>query len=90
MEKVYTDKEVLGDALCAVKAATNLYNMSANECAHDDLRCTIMDILEKEHQIQVDVFDTMHAKGFYPTPSAEATKIQEAKGKFAESFVSAV
>ncbi len=83
MEKnLYTEKEILSDALNAEKSATNLYNMSANECAHEGLRSSMMSLLEKEHKIQVDVFNQMHTKGFYPTPDAEEKKVQEAKQKF--------
>lgn len=82
MESIYTEKEILGDALNTEKNSTNLYNMSANECVHDGLRNTVMDLLKKEHEIQVDVFNKMHSMGFYPTPAAEDKKIQEAKQKF--------
>lgn len=82
MEKIYTEKEVLTDALNTEKNATNLYNMGANECVHDGLRSTMMSILQKEHEIQVDVFNHMHERGYYPTPDAEAKKVQEAKQKF--------
>lgn len=78
----YTDKEVLGDGLDAQKAATALFNRMANECVHDDLRDTLLDILEEEHEMQVDVFNIMHAKGFYPTPPAEQKKIDEVKSQF--------
>lgn len=82
-QNIYTDKEVLQDALCTQKASTSLYNLGANECVNKSLRDTMMDLLNKEHAIQFDVFNTMHAKGFYPTPDAEATKIQQAKQKYA-------
>ena len=38
-EQIYTDKEILADALTAEKAATNNYNAFANECVHDSVRC---------------------------------------------------
>lgn len=83
MESIYTEKEILGDALATEKNSTNLYNMSVNECVHDNLRNTVMDLLKKEHEIQVDVFNQMHAMGYYPTPAADTKKVQEAKTKFA-------
>lgn len=82
MNDIYTEKEVLSDALNTQKNSTNLYNMSVNECVHDNLRSTMMDLLQKEHEIQVDVFNQMHTMGLYPTPAAEGKKIQEAKTKF--------
>ena len=55
MEEIYTEKEILGDALNTEKNATALYNLSANECVHENLRSTMMDLLQKEHEIQTDV-----------------------------------
>ena len=74
MNEVYTEKEILGDALNSEKNATTLYNLGANECVHDNLRETMLDLLAKEHDIQVDVFNQMHTMGYYPTPAAEAKK----------------
>lgn len=84
MTQLYTDKEVLGDGLDAQKGATNLFNTMANECVHDDLRNTLLDILEEEHSMQVDVFNMMHQRGLYPTPPAEQQKVEDAKQKFAK------
>ena len=86
MNEVYTEKEILGDALNSEKNATTLYNLGANECVHDNLRETMLDLLAKEHDIQVDVFNQMHTMGYYPTPAAEAKKVQEAKTKFECGF----
>lgn len=82
MTGVYTEKEVLGDALATQKTATANFNMSANECAHEEIRQTMMKILNEEHSIQQDVFNMMHAKGYYPTPAAEQQKVQETKQQF--------
>lgn len=84
MQEIYTDKEILTDALSAEKAATGNYNTFANECVHDNVRNAILHCLEQEHSIQVDVFNMMHARGFYPTPAAEQQKIDDAKQKFAQ------
>ena len=45
MEQLYTDKEVLQDALTAEKTATNNYNTYANECVHDTVREAILNCL---------------------------------------------
>lgn len=81
MNEVYTEKEILGDALNSEKNATTLYNLGANECVHDNLRETMLDLLAKEHDIQVDVFNQMHTMGYYPTPAAEAKKSARSKNK---------
>lgn len=83
--QIYTDKEILADGLAAQKSATNLFNMSANECAHEDVRKTCMNILEEEHKLQVEVFEMMHQRGFYQTPLAEEKKVDNVKQKFAKS-----
>ncbi|WP_230397440.1 spore coat protein [Novisyntrophococcus fermenticellae] len=83
-QKVYSEKEILTDALTAEKATTNNYNTFANECVHEDVRQEILHCLEQEHAIQQDVFCMMHDKGYYPTPAAQEQKVQEAKQKFSQ------
>ena len=82
MAVIYTEKEILGDALSTQKATTVLFNQLSNECVHEDLRETLLDILEEEHEIQQDVFCMMHKKGLYPTPAAEESKVQQLKQQY--------
>lgn len=84
MSGIYTKKEILGDALSAQKSTTALLNTSANECVHEDVRQTVMNILNEEHDIQKDIFDMMHAQGLYPTPAAEMKKVQEVKQQYSQ------
>lgn len=84
--ELYKEKEILGDALAAQKSATNLFNTFSNECVHEELRSTMLDILADEHTMQQDVFCSMHERGFYPTPDAEQNKIDEAKQKYSCSY----
>ena len=84
MPGIYTEKEIYGDALAAQKACTNQFNMAANECTHEDVRQTLMHILNEEHEIQQDVFEMMHAQGYYPTPAAEMKKVEETKQQFSQ------
>lgn len=84
--ELYKEKEILGDALAAQKSATNLFNTFSNECVHEGLRSTMLDILADEHTMQQDVFCSMHERGFYPTPDAELNKINEAKQKYSCSY----
>ena len=86
MNQGYSEKELLGDALTAQKTATNNFNTFSNECVHEDVRQTMLDILGQEHELQQDVFNTMHDKGYYPTPAAEEKKVTEAKQKFSQAF----
>lgn len=82
MSGVYTEKEILGDALSTQKSTTNHFNASANECVHEDLRQTMLHILKQEHEIQQDVFNMMHDAGYYPTPAAEEQKVQQLKQQY--------
>ena len=81
-EQIYTDKEILADALTAEKAATNNYNAFANECKNLSVRNDILNLLNEEHQLESDVFDEMHRRGWYPTVLAEPLAIDEAKTKY--------
>lgn len=78
----YGDRELLTDALSSEKAITAAYNYSANECACPNLRQTLMRLLNDEHAIQYDVFNEMHTRGFYPTPMADAQKVEQARQKY--------
>lgn len=80
----FGDKEMLHDALCAQKQETANYNLFANESAHPDVRNTFMDILKEEHDIQFQVFNIMHEKGFYPTPAADQEKVNQTKQKYSQ------
>jgi len=82
----FTDKEILGDGLSTQKATTDLFNTASNECVHESVRNTMLKILEQEHSIQNDVFQMMHARGYYETPAAEEKKIKEAQQKFSQGF----
>lgn len=84
MQGIYSEKEILEDALTTQKATTGRFDMSANECVHEDVRETMLHILSQEHDIQQDVFQMMHAKGFYPTPEAEEKKVQETKQQYCQ------
>lgn len=82
--EIYTEKEILGDALAAQKCSTSNFNLSANECVHEDVRQTMLHILNEEHDIQQEVFNMMHDKGFYPTPAAEQEKVNQLKQQYSQ------
>ena len=83
--QIYTEKEVLLDGLSAQKACTALFNQASNECVHDNVRQAVLNILDEEHEIQVEVLRMGHGKVYYETPSAEEKKVCAAKEKFAQS-----
>ena len=85
MEAIYSEKEILGDALTAEKTSTCNYNTYSNECVHEQVRDVLLKILSQEHAIQNNVFNMMHERGLYPTPGADEKKVQETKTKYAQS-----
>ena len=48
------------------------------------MRNDILNLLNEEHQLESDVFDEMHRRGWYPTVLAEplANFVDEAKTKY--------
>ena len=78
----FSDKDRLTDALNAQKYAAGHYNEAACEAATPEVRTCVMSILNEEHQLQQQLFDDMHSRGWYPTESAEAQKLQQAKNQF--------
>lgn len=76
------DQEALHDVLSCEKAISSTYNSFANECATPAVRNEFLNILNEVHQMQSQVFDEMHKRGWYPTPAAEQQKIDQAKQKF--------
>lgn len=76
------EREIMDDALASQKYMTDTYNTYSNECVTQNVRDEFMKILNEEHQIQSDVFDTMKQRGWYNIPDAQQQKIQQAKQKF--------
>ena len=82
---IYTEKEILGDALATQKMTTANFNTYANECVHEDVRQLLLRIQQEEHDLAQEVFCMMHEKGFYPVPEAEGTKVAQTKQQFAKA-----
>ena len=75
----FGDKEILTDLLCSQKHLTGSYNTARLESATPSVLSCFDEISEDEHKIQRGIFNMMHSKGMYPTPSAEQKKVDEAK-----------
>ncbi len=78
----FKDQQIAGDVLTAQKYTTELYNRFALEAGMKKLHKDFTEILNQEHEIQVEMFELMEAKGWYPIEMAEQKKIQEAKSTF--------
>lgn len=77
-----SEKEFLHDALTSQKFITGTYNSFANECATPNVRNDFIRILNEEHQIQADLFNEMHRRGWYETKPAQTQQITQAKQKY--------
>ncbi len=86
MNQTYTEKEILGDALTTAKATTSHFDTFSNECVHENVRNTMLNILSDEHDIQDDLFHMMSDRGYYPTPEADAKKVDSTKQKYQASY----
>ena len=79
MEQNFKDKEILTDLLCSEKHLSGSYNTALLESATPAVISCFTEIGEDVHRIQRGIFNMMHARGLYPTPSAEEKKVSEAK-----------
>ncbi|NLT12758.1 MAG: spore coat protein [Clostridiales bacterium] len=82
---VWTEQQILQDALISEKHMTDSYNTYAGECVNEQLRNTMLTNLNDLHTIQANIFSTMQQNGWYQVEPAEQQKIQKAKQKFQSS-----
>ena len=80
--QIVDEKQMLQESLIGQKLITSSYNTFAGECVNPQLRSTMLNILEDEHQIQADVFNCLQSHGWYPVEPAQQQKIVEARQKF--------
>lgn len=80
--QLMTEKEILQDCLGSQKLASATYNTFAGECVNEQLRTTMLNILDEEHKLQADIFNSMHANGWYPVEPADQQKVQQARQKY--------
>lgn len=78
----FKDEQIAADVLSSQKSTTKLYDKFALESNMPQLHKDFMKILEQEHEMQMEMFELMKSKEWYPIESAENQKIQEAKKTF--------
>lgn len=78
----FGDREIMDDILASQKQMTADYNTAANECASGALQTEFMTLLGEEHQIQMEIFQEMQKRGWYPTEQATQKKISETREQF--------
>ena len=76
------DQERMTDFICSEKKMTSNYNTYASECVNMDLRDDFLNILNKSHQTQSDLFRIAQTKGWYQVEQAPQSKVSQAYTKF--------
>ncbi len=76
------EKQLLQDSLISQKHITDSYNVYAGECTSEQLRNTMLGILDEEHKIQADLFSSLQSHGWYQVEPAEQQKIQQTRQKY--------
>ncbi|WP_051275732.1 spore coat protein [Desulfovirgula thermocuniculi] len=84
----FTDRDILTDMLIGTKMLSMGYHMAVLEAANDRVRNTLIHINNEEMNAQKQIFDLMHARGWYPLDPVytgrpmgpEVTRIQGPEG----------
>ena len=79
---ILDEKQILQDSLISQKLITESYNTYAGECVNQQLKNTMLNILDDEHKIQADLFSCLQSHGWYAVEPAEQQKVQKARQKF--------
>ena len=82
LNSTFGDREIMDDLLSSQKQITAEYNTAANECASSGLQNEFMTLLGEEHQIQMELFQEMQKRGWYPTEAAPEEKVRRAREQF--------
>ena len=72
------DQIIITNALNTQKHLTAMYNTAAGECAHNQLRCAMMDLWKDELEILNDLFTDMNSRGWYPVQQAQQQEVDQA------------
>ena len=78
----FDEKARLMDMLNSEKQMTAIYNTSLCESETVGVRNCLSSILKEEHTMQNELFMQMKSRGWYPTETAEQTKLEQAQQKF--------
>ncbi|MFZ3102424.1 MAG: spore coat protein [Desulfitobacteriaceae bacterium] len=79
-----TEQEILTDLLATEKQITSAYNTFITETTCSNLRQNLKNILNEEHSIHENIYNTMNQKGWYTPTDAPSQEVQQAKDKFGQ------
>ncbi|EFM10109.1 conserved hypothetical protein [Paenibacillus curdlanolyticus YK9] len=77
-----SDRDRLTEILATEKYLTDSLNIAAKEASHASLHNDVMTVLTETHQMQVELFELMFAKGFYKLEAEEQQKLDQAYQQF--------
>lgn len=79
---VFSEKEIINDALTSEKQIINAYGTFLAESTCENLRSELSKIINDKQQIQYQIFDAMRQKGWYDVKNANMSDVQTAMQKF--------
>ena len=80
-----TEQEWVTDLILGEKKMSGNYDTYASECVNMQLRDQFLQILNRGHSTQSDLFKKAQSKGWYQVEQAPASKIDTAYQKFSNS-----
>lgn len=80
-----TERDMVMDILCGVKASISNYAKSITECCNLNLRQTYQQMRNGDEQFQYDLYKIAEQKGYYiQAPQASSNECQELKTKLTQ------
>ena len=79
------DRDLMENELLIIKGVCDLYLHGAIESTTAEVHCAFKEALNTSLDIQNKIYNLMAEKGWYKTDTADQTKIDEAKTKFANA-----
>lgn len=79
------DKDLMEKELLIIKGVCDLYLHGTLESTTAEVHCAFKETLNEYLNIQNKIYNLMAEKGWYKTETAEQTKIDAAKNKYANA-----
>lgn len=80
--QVLTEKDVTADCLRSEILLLQSYNSACIESVNQNVFSSIKNILNEEHDIHYEIFNTMKQKGWYPVSQANPQDINNTRNMF--------
>lgn len=77
-----SEQEIINDLLTSEKQIISAYNTGITETSCPNLRQHLTKCLTDSQEIQFQIFNSMHQRGWYQTKPAPGQDVQNAKTKY--------